>query len=461
MDILSTTHPTILKFFNENSHIDFETVNLLFVQLLENILNRNNVIEQSNAEKIFASINNLCGHFDNFKSQQELKEQSLQDQLTIQISNMKKDHIDELTKIIENKSELTKHELKSNIVNVCENQNEQIQTNIKLMLHEQFPKNNEIVNSLQPMFEKFQENNKELILSIDNSNNKNDLQTFMERMNLNYSNLMSTYQTNVLSKIDNIQNATSSFQDFMNKYQNSSLKGKFGENKLSSLLNDFFTTGEIINTSTVKHSCDYLLKRENMHDIYFENKDYDRNIPPQEIKKFIRDIEEQDSHGIFISQNSGITSKSDFHIDIHKNNILIYLHNVNFDINKIKTAVDIIDHLSNRLNKISSENENIENVITNDELEMINKEYLNFINNKDNLIQLTKDYHKKLNNQINELELPSIEKYLNSKFANVQSCEFLCDICGKYKANSNKALAAHKRGCKKKMENIISIDTQI
>ena len=34
-----------------------------------------------------------------------------------------------------------------------------------------------------------------------------------------------------------------------------------------------------------------------------------RNIPPQEIKKFIRDIEEQDSHGIFISQNSGITSK--------------------------------------------------------------------------------------------------------------------------------------------------------
>ena len=191
---------------------------------MENILNRNNVIEQSNAEKIFASINNLCGHFDSFKSQQELKEQSLHDQLTIQISNMKKDHIDELTKIIENKSELTKHELKSNIVNVCENQNEQIQTNIKLMLHEQFPKNNEIVNSLQPMFEKFQENNKELILSIDNSNNKNDLQTFMERMNLNYSHLMSTYQTNVLSKIDNIQNATSSFQDFMNKYQNSSLR---------------------------------------------------------------------------------------------------------------------------------------------------------------------------------------------------------------------------------------------
>ena len=103
---------------------------------------------------------------------------------------------------------------------------------------------------------------------------------------------------------------------------------------------------------------------------------------------------------------------------------MIYLHNVNFDINKIKTAVDIIDHLSSRLNKISSENENIENVITNDELEMINKEYLNFINNKKNLIQLTKDYHKKLNNQINELELPSIEKYLNSKFANVQSCEF-------------------------------------
>lgn len=460
MDNLSTTHPTLLKFYNEHQNIDFETVNLMLVQLLEKIFDSNDNIDKSSADKMMSSINDLYSQFETFKSTQELKDKSLQDNITFNINNMKNDNMSELTRIIETKNELSKHEFKSTFQSLIESQNDQIQNNIKLMLHEQFPKNNELILSLQPMFNNFQEANKELILSMDSSgsNSKTTMESYMERLTLNYNNLINNCQSNILSRMDTIQNATTSFQDFMNKYQNSSIKGQYGENKLSSVLNKLFTTGEIINTSGQKCSCDYLLKREDMYDIYFENKDYKDNIPPKEIKKFIRDIEEQDSHGVFLSQNSGITSKSDFHIDIHKNNILIYLHNVNFNEEKIKTAVDIIDHLSSRIEKITTDNGVIENIISQEDLESINKEYNDFISHKTNLIQLTRDYHKKLNEQINLLELPNVEKYLNSKFAKVQSSEFVCDICNKWKGTSLKSLAAHKRSCKMKNQ-VLSVDT--
>jgi hypothetical protein len=460
MENLSTTHPTLLKFYSEHQNIDFETVNLMLVQLLEKIFDSNDNIDKSSADKMMNSINGLCSNFETFKSTLDLKDKSLQDSITLNINNMKNDNMTELTRVIENKNELSKHEFKSSVQSIIENQNEQIQNNIKLMLHDQFPKNNELILSLQPMFNNFQEANKELILSMDSSSSssKTNMESYLERLSLNYNNLINNCQSNILSRMDTIQTATTSFQDFMNKYQNSSIKGQLSENKLSSILNETFTTGEIINTSGQKCSCDYLLKREDMSDIYFENKDYDRNVPPKEITKFIRDIEEQDSHGVFLSQNSGITSKHNYCIDIHKSNVLVYLHNVNYDPVKIKTAVDIIDHLSSRIEKINSDNGTIENIISQENLENINKEYNDFISHKTNLVQLTRDYHKKLNEQINLLELPNIEKYLNSKFAKIQSSEFVCEICNKWKGTSAKSLAAHKRACKSK-QPLMSIET--
>tara|TARA_B100001063_G_scaffold37869_2_gene31432 strand:- start:4677 stop:6047 length:1371 start_codon:yes stop_codon:yes gene_type:complete len=456
MNILSTNHPTLLKFYKEHPNIDFETVNIMLVQLLENIFNANDSIEKTSADKIFNSINDLQSIIEIFKSTQELKDKSLYDNITLSMNNMKNDYTGELSRIIENKHELSKHEFKSSVQSVIDSQNELMQNNIKLMLHEQFPKNNDLIVSLQPMLDKFQETNKELIVSLNSSNStsKQDMDLYVERINNNFNN----YQTLMISRIDTIHNSTSSFQEFMNKYQNSSLKGQFGENKLSSVLNETFTTGEIINTSGTKCSCDYLLKRESMSDIYFENKDYSANVGPKEVKKFIRDIEEQNSHGIFLSQSSGITSKSDYHIDIHKNNVLVYLHNVNFSGEKIKTAVDIIDHLSSRIDNINTENGTIENIISQEDLESINKEYNDFISNKSNLIQLTRDYQKKINEHINLLDLPNIEKYLNSKFAKIQSSDFVCDICNKWKGTNLKSLAAHKRSCKNKNQTI-SIET--
>jgi hypothetical protein len=115
--------------------------------------------------------------------------------------------------------------------------------------------------------------------------------------------------------------------EFLGKYKGSSNKGKFGENQLGSTLNSMFPNAEVVNTSGQKASGDFIMKRIERPSILFENKEYDYNIPKDEIAKFIRDIDTQDVNGIFISQNSGITFKQNFQIDIHKGNILVYIQN--------------------------------------------------------------------------------------------------------------------------------------
>ena len=79
----------------------------------------------------------------------------------------------------------------------------------------------------------------------------------------------------------------------------------------------------------------------------------------------------------FLSQSSGITLKPNYHIDIHNTNVLVYVHNVNYDKEKVKCAIQIIDTLAPRLRSISRNLGN--NNISSEVLEDINKEFNLFI----------------------------------------------------------------------------------
>lgn len=62
------------------------------------------------------------------------------------------------------------------------------------------------------------------------------------------------------------------------------------------------------------------------------------------------------------------------------------------------------------------------------------------------------DCQKKVLSQIDEIRFPSLDKYLSTKYTNtVQKPGFKCDMCKAFNANNLKALAAHKRGCARKL----------
>jgi len=246
--------------------------------------------------------------------------------------------------------------------------------------------------------------------------------------------------------------------EFLSKYKGSSNKGKFGEQNLSSILNNLYTNAEITNTSGTKASGDFIMKRVDKPTILFENKDYDYNIPKDEIAKFIRDVDTQNMHGIFCSQYSGISFKQNFQIDINKGNVLVYIQHCEYSLEKIRIAVDIIDSLSVKLQDLNMDEDN--NTISKEVLDEINTEYQAFILQKEAMVTLVKDFTKKINTHIDDIKLPCLDKYLSHKYAYVKSNCFTCDICNIFVATTKQSLSAHKRGCAKKMKTMENVLTE-
>ena len=262
-----------------------------------------------------------------------------------------------------------------------------------------------------------------------------------------------------LSEIKNISSTNNSTQDILctnindllKKMENSSSKGKISENLLFNVLHSLYPTAQIEFVGTTKETGDIILKRRDKPVILFENKNYDRNVGQEEVKKFLRDIENKNCSGIMLAQHYGIANKNNYEIELHNNNVLTYLHNVEYDADKIKSAVDIIDYFKSCLNELevgSGEHINISKEFLGD----INKEYQNFINNKLIHIKTIKDYQQKLISQIDDIKLPSLEHYLSRMFASSASKENTCEFCN-YVAKNVRALTAHHRGCALKKQH--------
>jgi FtsZ-binding cell division protein ZapB len=212
-----------------------------------------------------------------------------------------------------------------------------------------------------------------------------------------------------------------------------------------------YQNAEIKNTTGTKSSGDFIMKRLDKPTIMFETKNYKNNIDKEEVSKFIVDIENQNTHGIFLSQYSGISFKQNYQIDIHKGKVLVYVQNCEYSPDKIRIAVDIIDNLSVKIEDLNEDDEN--NTISKEILNDINEEYQSYIAQKELMMTVLRDFNKKMSSQIEDIKFPELDKYLSQKYAYVKSSCFKCDLCNTFTAGSKQSLSAHKRGCIKKYNN--------
>lgn len=140
-----------------------------------------------------------------------------------------------------------------------------------------------------------------------------------------------------------------SIKESLNYNKNSIVvKGKISENRVSSILIELFPSAEIEDTAHKTAEGDFIIKRDNKKDLLIENKNYSSNVGKQEIDKFVRDVRNGDRNGILLSQNTGISKKENYSIEIIDSNIVMYVHNVNYEKEKIKLAIDVIDSLSDQ-----------------------------------------------------------------------------------------------------------------
>lgn len=189
-------------------------------------------------------------------------------------------------------------------------------------------------------------------------------------------------------------------------------------NTMEILLSKLFPSDEIILNNDISINYDYFLKRYNKPNIMLKCVDCVKNIDNTITDKFVSVLKENNSSGIFISQNSGIINKPNYHIEIFNGNIIIYLQNCNYSYDNIQNAINIIDMLNKKLKQYDSEN-TIE--INKEVLRDINTEYQSFINYKELSLTLIKEQNKTLINHIEKFKFPNLEKYLSLNFINKET----------------------------------------
>jgi len=127
------------------------------------------------------------------------------------------------------------------------------------------------------------------------------------------------------------------------KNQNSTIKGQAGEDFTVHELNRRFPKAEFEDTRKQKGRGDFVMKEGSLC-MLIETKNYKNNVTRPEIDKFYRDMGTNldVQCGLFLSLNSGICAKDDFHFEVIENKPVIFLRNVSDNMKNIDAATQIL-----------------------------------------------------------------------------------------------------------------------
>jgi hypothetical protein len=468
--------PTIISFYKSNPNLNFIAMNHIFIDILKSLsTNLSSTITSTINSKILTLVTDIHSN--------------LKTEIILKLHEFKKEYIEDVKSILLNNS-LSTHE---KITNIIERNNDSLLAKTTLIVNEVIPKSNDknyvqIENCIKSFCSSISQDTAKL-LEMTNKDDKN--QSIIENIETKMNSMFSTIQQPMFSFIKSSEDRTnlgldqikeflttqnqsqqllhSELNDFLNKYKNnSSSKGNISESELYFMLQSLMPSDEIIRVGTDTATCDFKVNRvdKTKPTILFENKDYTRSVNTDEVKKFERDLQTQKSHGIFLSQKSPITYKHNFQIDIINGLIHLYIPNAEYDTEKLRLAVDIIDNLSLRLQMIDNASE--EDIpISKEDLDDVLDEYKTFVNQKMQMNELIKTMSKQLNDKMEEIQLPKLNK-LFIKIGRLENDnEFKCSFCNIYSGKNKASLGAHMRNCKmnpknkeQEVENIIISDEE-
>ena len=452
---------TIVSFYKTNTNLDIVSMNHIFIEILKKLsTNLSSTINSTINSTILSLVTDIHSNLSSIKSD-----------IIIKLHESKKEYIEDVKTILSNNS-LTNNEKLNALI---EKNNDTLLTKTTLIVNDVIPKSqdknylqiegciksfcNTITQDTTKLLEisnKDEVKIKSVVDNIDNQFNKmistiqQPIFTFIQSSEERTNSGIQQVREHLSLQQQTQQKLTNELNDFLNKYKNnSSSKGNISEAELYYIIQSIMPSDEIVKVGTDTATCDFKVNRidKNKPTILFENKDYSRSVTTEEIKKFERDLQLQKNHGIFVSQKSPITFKQNFQIDIINGLIHIYIPNAEYDSNKIKVAVDIIDNLSSKLQNISNTNEQ-EYSVSKEDMEEIIEEYRVFVSQKLQMIETIKNINKQLLDKMEEIQLPKLKK-LFIKIGNIENDnDFKCNFCNTWSGKNKASLGAHVRNCK-------------
>ena len=445
--VTTINNKRIHDYYNANKNVNIESMNLILLDFMEQLGNdMTKVLSNSVFGEILSNVKDIKQQVNSFNDNFALKLQehnmSFIETTKMVIGMASSENNEKVAHLLNRNTDSFIERITSSIPKTQEDTNKKIQESL---ISFQKTINEDIKSYLSS--NNSETSLKDFISSLDSKilAMQQPIYTFIssnqEQLN---TKLNSLRDDSVVNKTAN-EKVMSDLNDFLTKYKTSSqFKGQCSENMLGNILNKMYPTAEVINTTALKASGDFILKRTGKQTILLENKNYEANVNLDEIKKFLRDVNEQKTHAIMMSQFSGIVSKPNGFIEINDGKVIIYLHQVDYSQERIKMAIDVIDNLSERLEEISNVDDNDGYVIKKDVLDRINDQFQLFISQKEMIITTVKETNKKILSQIEDMKMPDLSLFLNDKYASIQNQQFACELCN-LPFQNKRSLAAHKK----------------
>ena len=473
---ITMNNEKIWRFFKErHPTLHIEDCMSLFIDLVEKLTeNMNATLHASMFTNLFENVKHLQVQLDGISRTQSEQNAGL----IMKLSDFKRDYIEDVKLIMSSN-------VSDKIAPLIREQNSILMDKTNILLHDVLPKTNDQLS--KQLSSAIREMQKSIVddthkFFSGSTLSPQSLQEFINSLDVKLSASLQMSQAQTETRIDtsiremkassdanlsvskelsgaNQQVAcalNTSVCEVLKKMGNSSVKGKISENILFNTLVALFPCAQIDSVGTTKETGDIMITRKERPRILVENKNWDKNVVQEEVKKFLHDVEQQNCCGLFLAQNYGIANKEDFEVNIHNGNVLVYVHQAKNDPDKIKVAISIIDHLKMRLDELVSDKSMPEvDTIGKERMDNINQEYQAFITQKLSMIRYVREFQPKLCKMIEDVRLPSLEEHLSTRYA-TSSSKYTCQFCETFRAKNQQALSAHHRGCAKKKQ----IDTE-
>jgi hypothetical protein len=467
------THPTICAFYANHPHISPETVILAFIELFEKTYSQTGI--EPNTSICIPAVTTNINYRKQIADMTDILEQ-LQDAISTLISRLsqeylfiKNEYIQEFRSVWSQTCCVSRRDilLENNrkLVHAVEQLLYDIR-NIKRTHSSIGDKTDNIIKQ----FHKIVHSNIDTILSKP-AETTNMIPEFIHNFETNSTHMIHTTQQlltdfwtskeTLAKKIvesfaTNGESAISAYCKFI--YETKDFLQAIGPNvsnplqssqNIVSLLSRLYNTGYIQPDETELSIS--ILSRDDKPTICIQQLQIkDRNINTDEIARFIQITKEKNVHGILVSQYTGITSKPNLYIDIHHNRVYVYVHSLEYSPDKLQSAIDIVDTISLKLTDFNNSVEQ-KYTVPKEILDEINREYQSFILQKETIMTTMKESYKKILTQIEELRFVSLDKFLSTRYSYFKKQGFVCNLCNVFSVSTLKGLAAHKRGCTRKM----------
>jgi len=469
MPKIEISNTKIVKFYEKHPHINIESINLIFIDLLDKLLH--NVGENMNLhDEILSAVqentHNISDLKHSFLSLKETVSSTNSDnysKILNQLIELKRDYVEDVKNIVQVNTF-------DKIAPLIDKSNSTLVDKTTLILNDVIPKSQTIFYSqISDIIHSFQKS-----ITEDSKNPSiNSMKEFVNNFEIKSSLMLQNLQQPIYSYIsaseDRITNSINSLKDgnsntllnnqtiineladILSEVRKKDSVSHMPTNQMSGVLTKLYNTAEISVQNPVGPPGIILMKRIRKTNILVQSKDIDENVGTEDINHFMNLIEEHNCNGIFVSQKSGIATKKNYHLEVHNNNVIVFIHNCEYSPSKMELAISNIDNLSAKLRQYQGKTGD-DCSIPKDVLDTINNEYQLFISQKTAIIDVFKESQRKVLAQIDELRFPSLDKFLSTKYcAPIQKPGLKCDLCKSFSANNLKALAAHKRGCVRKL----------